>query len=92
MDLVAVSSGKRKALELGQVELREQGGIVLSELGEARAIRPGDDTPRPELGPCGARRPSCPILALTIEAALDPASDQPWELGGCDWGSPTARR
>ena len=42
MNFVAVGPGKREALELGQVELRDQRGVVVGELGQARAVGPGD--------------------------------------------------
>ena len=41
MDLVAVGALEGEALELGQVELSEQGGVVVGELGQARAVRLG---------------------------------------------------
>ena len=60
VNLVAVGSRKREAFELGQVELRDQRGVVVGELGQARAVAARRCRPRRVPGPCDARRPSCP--------------------------------
>ena len=84
MDLVAVGPLEGEALELGQVELREQGGVVMRELGQARAVRIGDEDLGRRRGVV-AGEGHLAGRGVDLEPGLDAARDEPGDARLGDW-------